>query len=64
VLRQFELVSTPTDRFVGAVYGHPELSKREHVAPFLSRCRLKPIAPLVGYSGHPESSKRKHVAPS
>jgi hypothetical protein len=29
----------------------------------LSRRRLKPIAPLIGYTGHPESSKREHVAP-
>jgi hypothetical protein len=26
--------------------------------------RLKPIAPLAGYSGHPKSSKREHVAPA
>jgi hypothetical protein len=26
--------------------------------------RLKPIAPLAGYSGHPKSGKREHVAPA
>jgi hypothetical protein len=30
----------------------------------LSYCRLKLIAPLVGYSGHPKLSKHEHVAPS
>jgi hypothetical protein len=29
----------------------------------LSHYRLKPTAPLVGYSGHLELSKREHVTP-
>jgi hypothetical protein len=28
------------------------------ITTVLSHCRLKTIAPLVGYSGHPKSSKR------
>jgi hypothetical protein len=49
------------------------MSKRKHVTlsqvsvsllSVLSHCRLKPIAPLIGYSGHPKPSKHEHVAPS
>jgi hypothetical protein len=30
----------------------------------LKAFRLKPIAPLVGYSDHPMLCKREHVAPT
>jgi hypothetical protein len=60
VLSQYQL--KPTAPLVGHS-GHPELSKRDNVAPALSHCRLEPIAPLVGHSGHPELSRREHVAP-